>query len=130
MDDPGRRSVVVGVVGPCGAGKSTLIAGLARHGVQGRHIAQEHSYVQHMWRHMVHPDLLIYLGASFTTCTRRRRLSWLETDYDEQIRRLDHAREHANLVIETDDIPAEAVLERAMAFLNDRGAIVPPDQSS
>jgi ABC-type cobalamin/Fe3+-siderophores transport system ATPase subunit len=126
MDDGGNQSLVVGVVGPCGAGKSTLIAGLASHGVQGRHIAQEHSYVQHMWRHMVHPDLLIYLGASFATCTRRRRLNWLQADYDEQLSRLEHARKHADLVIETDEIPAEAVLEQAIAFLRDRGAMVSP----
>lgn len=112
--------MIVGVVGPCGAGKSTLIAGLARHGFEVRHIAQEHSYVPHMWRHMVNPDVLIYLGASFSTCTQRRRLNWLEADYTEQLRRLEDAHQHAHLVIETDDIPAEAVLQRAIAFLTDR----------
>jgi deoxyadenosine/deoxycytidine kinase len=130
MDEPGRRSLVVGVVGPCGAGKSTLIAGLAQHSIQGRQIAQEHSYVQHMWRHMVNPDLLIYLAASFSTCTRRRRLNWLEADYAEQLRRLAHARQHADLVIETDDIPVEAVLEQAVAFLKDQGALRAPRLSS
>ncbi len=121
MDEPDGRSVVVGVVGPCGAGKSTLVAGLSRHGIECRHIAQEHSYVPYMWRRIANPDLLIYLHASFLTCTQRRRLNWLEADYAEQLRRLAHAREHAKLVIETDHISAEAVLERTLAFLREEG---------
>ena len=110
----------MGVVGPCGAGKSTLIAGLKRHSIQGRHIAQEHSYVPHMWQRIVKPDVLIYLSASFEVCTQRRRLKWMEADYLEQLRRLEHARAHADLLIETDNLPAEAVLARALAFLNDQ----------
>lgn len=122
MDDPSKRSLVVGVVGPCGAGKSTLVAGLAGHGIACRHIAQEHSYVQQMWRRIVDPDVLIYLNASFPTCTRRRRLNWLEADYAEQLRRLAHARDHADLVIETDDLPVDSVLAKAAAFLKDHEA--------
>ncbi len=121
MDEPGSRSVIVGVVGPCGSGKSTLVAGLARHGIAGRHIAQEHSYVQYMWKRIVNPDLLIYLHAAFPTCTRRRRLNWNESDYTEQLHRLAHAREHADLLVETDDMPAEAVLDRVLAFIKEQG---------
>ncbi len=125
MSEPTRLPLVVGVVGPCGAGKSTLVAGLARHGITGRHIAQEHSYVQHMWERLVHPDVLIYLNASFRTCTVRRRLNWLESDYNEQLRRLAHARLHADLIIETDEIPAEAVLAQAVGFIGARGSAPP-----
>ncbi len=125
MGPKGTTALVVGVVGPCGAGKSTLIAGLRRYGIQGRHIAQEHSYVQHMWQRLVNPDLLIYLGASFPTCTLRRKLNWQEADYLEQLRRLEHARAHADLLIETDDITAEAVLARAVTFLKDHGGLPP-----
>lgn len=121
MAEPAGRPLVVGVVGPCGAGKSTLIAGLKSRGITGRHIAQEHSYVQHMWEHLVHPDVLIYLNASFRTCTERRRLNWLESDYNEQLRRLAHARQHADLIIETDEIPAAAVLAQALEFIAAKG---------
>ncbi len=121
MANPDRRSWIVGVVGPCGAGKSTLAAGLSRRGIACRHIAQEHSYVQHMWQRLVNPDVLIYLQASFPTCTRRRRLNWVEAEYAEQLRRLTHARQHADLVIETDEIGPEAVLAQALAFLKERG---------
>ncbi len=126
MDDPARKAPVVGVVGPCGAGKSTLLAGLRRYGIEGRHIAQEHSYVPHMWQRIVNPDVLIYLSASFATCTTRRRLNWIEADYVEQLRRLEHARQHADVVIETDELPAEGVLSQAVDFLRSQGVDLPP----
>lgn len=121
MDKPGNSDPVVGVVGPCGAGKSTLISGLRIYGLEARHIAQEHSYVPRMWEHMVHPDLLIYLQASFPTCTVRRRLNWIEADYKEQLHRLEHARDHADIVIDTDNLRAEAVLQQAVTFLKSHG---------
>ena len=60
----GKQKILIGVVGSCGAGKSTLIKGLEAQGYACRHIAQEHSYVKDMWRRITHPDLLIYLQAS------------------------------------------------------------------
>src|SRR5215216_4695906 len=118
MEPPGNRSLI-GVVGPCGAGKSTLIAGLERHGYRCRHIAQEHSYVQAMWQIISKPDILIYLGVSFPVCTRRLNLNWIEKDYHEQLRRLAHAREHAHLIVNTDDLTPEQVLQTTLDFLQD-----------
>lgn len=111
--------MLIGIVGPCGSGKSTLIAGLEARGHACRHIAQEHSYVQAMWQVITKPDVLVYLHASFPVCTARRRLNWLESDYAEQLRRLAHARQHADLVIETDDLSPDQVLERTLIFLKD-----------
>ncbi len=115
MEPPGKP--LIGVVGPCGSGKSTLIAGLEMHGYSCRHIAQEHSYVQAMWQILSRPDLLIYLGATFPVSTRRRRLDWQEKDYQEQLRRLAHARAHANLYIDTDSLNPDQVLQKALDFL-------------
>ena len=112
------RTPLIGVVGPCGSGKSTLISGLAASGYPCRHIAQEHSYVQAMWQIISKPDVLIYLGASFQVSSERRRLDWQEKDYREQLRRLSHAREHADLIIETDDLTPAKVLQKALDFLN------------
>jgi deoxyadenosine/deoxycytidine kinase len=117
MEPPSKRPLI-GVVGPCGAGKSTLIAGLENHGYQCRHIAQEHSYVQAMWQIITKPDVLIYLHASFPTCTKRRKLDWREKDYQEQLRRLAHAREHAHIVIKTDDLKPDGVLQYALDSLS------------
>lgn len=120
MDDPGSQRGLIGVVGPCGSGKSTLIAGLEPAGYRCRHIAQEHSYVPYMWQRITDPDVLIYLHASFAVCTRRRKLNWLEADYLEQLRRLAHARQHADLIIDTDAITSTQVLGQAIDFLEGR----------
>jgi cytidylate kinase len=117
MDEPPSKNLLIGVVGPCGSGKSTLIAGLSQYGCACRHIAQEHSYVQAMWQIITKPNLLIYLHASFQNSTARRKLNWKERDYIEQLRRLAHAREHANIIIDTDDLTPEQVLQQALDFI-------------
>jgi guanylate kinase len=116
MEPPGNSSLI-GVVGPCGSGKSTLMQGLERYGYACRHIAQEHSYVPTMWQKISKPDILIFLDASFLVSTARRKLNWQKKDYEEQVRRLEHARQHAHLVIETDDLNPEQVLQRALEYL-------------
>lgn len=119
MDEPPSKSPLIGVVGPCGSGKSTLIAGLERYGYTCRHIAQEHSYVQAMWQIISKPDILIFLHASFPICTARRKLDWLERDYDEQSRRLSHAREHADVLVDTDDLTPNQILQIVLDYLRD-----------
>jgi thymidylate kinase len=116
MEPPSTNSLV-GVVGPCGSGKSTLIAGLEGHGYTCRHIAQEHSYVQSMWQKITKPDILIFLDASFGVSTERRKLSWQRDDHEEQYRRLAHARQHAHIVIDTDHLTPAQVLQQALDFL-------------
>jgi cytidylate kinase len=119
MDEPPSKKLLVGVVGPCGSGKSTLIAGLNQHGYTCRHIAQEHSYVPAMWQIITKPNLLIYLNSSFNISTARRKLNWNEDDFAEQLRRLSHARAHAHIIIDTDDLTPSQVLQQALDFLKD-----------
>ena len=114
------KSPVIGIVGVCGAGKSTLIAGLKTRGIVARHIAQEHSYVKDMWQRLTHPDVLIFLEVSYPNTIHRRRLDWTEAEYAEQLFRLRHARQYADLVIQTDGITPEEVIEEALRFLNER----------
>jgi cytidylate kinase len=115
--EPPSKSHLTGIVGPCGSGKSTLIAGLEKYGYACRHIAQEHSYVQAMWQIITKPDILIYLHASFPISTARRKLDWHEKDHTEQLRRLSHAREHAHIIIDTDNLTPDQVLQKALDFL-------------
>jgi len=110
--------MIVGVVGACGAGKSSLVAGLQSRGFKVRHIAQEHSYVPDMWRRMSHPDVLIYLDVSYENTVVRVKLDWTVYDYAEQLRRLQNARQHANLVLDTDPLTVDQVLDIVTKFLN------------
>jgi hypothetical protein len=107
----------IGIVGPCASGKTTLTAGLRQHGYDARPIAQEHSYVPHMWQRITNPDILIYLAVSYRLTLERRSLDWTDGEYAEQLYRLRHAREHANLNIDTNNLTPMGVLDQALAFL-------------
>ena len=111
------EDLLLAVVGPCAAGKSTLIEGLRQHGYQARHVAQEHSYVQEMWKLLTSPDYLIYLDVSYQVSKQRTDSTWQETIFNRQIERLAHARDHADLIIQTDDLEPEEVLEQVLKFL-------------
>ncbi len=110
---------VFGVVGPCAAGKSTLVKELLSKGYQARHIAQEHSYVQDMWKQITNPDILIYLDVSYEISIQRTDSNWSKVIYDNQIQRLIHAKKHADLIIETDDLTPEKVLELVIGNMQD-----------
>ncbi len=112
--DIGASGPLIGITGPCGSGKTTLAARLAEHGLRGRAIAQEHSFVPAMWQKLTRPDVLVFLDASFETCTRRRRLNWEIWEYEEQLRRLEHASRHADLHVGTDRLTPEQVLQTVL----------------
>ncbi len=112
---------LIGIVGPCASGKSTLSANLKRLGYRARPIAQEHSFVPNMWQRLTKPDVLIFLDVSFAEAQRRRKMQWSEEDYREQHRRLAHARAHADFYLYTDGLTPHEVAERVIAFLNSMG---------
>jgi deoxyadenosine/deoxycytidine kinase len=115
--NPAKSNILIGIAGPCGAGKSTLVQQLQVHGFQARAIVQEHSYVPDMWKRITRPDFLIFLQASWKTSTDRRKLNWTEPEWQEQQRRLAHAKMHADLVVDTDDLEIEQVLDVVLRFL-------------
>jgi deoxyadenosine/deoxycytidine kinase len=109
--------MVIGVVGPCGAGKSSLVAGLKAKGILVRHIAQEHSYVPDMWKRLTNPDILIYLDVSYENTILRRNLDWTYAEYAEQLHRLRHARQHADLILDTNPLSFDEILNAALRFI-------------
>lgn len=111
------KPIRIGVVGPCASGKTTLVSGLKMHGYEVKHIAQEHSYVPDMWKRLVRPDKLIYLHVSYPYTLQRRHLDWTEREYNEQLHRLHHAYENADLIVDTDGLSPEEVLQQALQFL-------------
>jgi len=110
----------IAVVGTCAAGKSTVVARLNAEGFRAWAVAQEHSGVSKLWDHM-HPDFLIYLDTTLDDVRRRRGdPGWPEWIFDEQQKRLQDAREHADLVVQTSAMSVEAVVERIVEAIRER----------
>jgi hypothetical protein len=109
----------IGLVGVCGAGKTTLTAGLKPYYENVRQIAQEHSYVPDMWQRLVDPDVLIYLEASYPITLQRKPFTWTEKEYQQQKDRLGHAFEHADIHINTDQLSPKETLEIVLKFLKE-----------
>lgn len=82
-----------------------------------RHIAQEHSYVQDMWQRITRPNWLVFLDVSYPATIQRNALEWTLKEYEEQQRRLQHARAHADFYLFTDDLTPEQVAEKVGAFM-------------
>lgn len=112
-----KKDFLIGVVGPCASGKSTLINHLEEQGYQARHIAQEHSFVQDMWQRVTDPDVLIYLDISYEESIHRRPQNYNEKDHQVQLDRLRHARTHADLYIHTDNQSIGEIENQVLAFL-------------
>ena len=116
---PPKRNLI-GIVGPCSAGKSTLIRNLQRKGYICRHIAQEHSYVPQMWQKIVNPLVLIYLDVSYEVSIQRRSLNLTTVEFDEQKKRLRHAYQNADISLFTDPLSPEEVFAEVLASLEDQ----------
>lgn len=119
MVNPENKNVpLIGLVGPCGSGKSTISAGLLRAGLNIKSICQEHSYVPSMWQRITRPDVLVFLDASHAETKRRKKLNWSMKEYQEQHRRLSHARIHADIYLHTDgSSPLETMRDLLNALL-------------
>jgi DNA repair exonuclease SbcCD ATPase subunit len=116
-----KLSTLIGIVGPCGAGKSTLAEGLRMKGLYARTIAQEHSFVQDMWQRLTSPAILVYLQASCLVGGQRRQMRWTLSEWEEQQRRLTHARAHADFFVDTDLLGISEVLDLVLEFLQEQG---------
>ncbi len=108
----------IGVAGVCASGKSALVGRLNSAGYDAHEIAQEHSYVPDMWQRIHPPDVLIFLDARYETVMNRRPNSLMTPKlFALMLRRLEHLRQHAALVIETDGLSEEEVFGQALDYL-------------
>ena len=108
---------VIGVVGVCGSGKTELVQRLRAREFQAKHIAQEHSFISNMWQRITKPDVLVFLDVSYDETLRRKKFDWSEKDYQEQNRRVDHARQNADIIVFTDDFSPDGVCEFVLQSL-------------
>ena len=120
----------IAIVVPCAAGKTTLARGLQEHGWPARQIAQEHCYVADMWKRLSRPDLLVFLDASFEICTSRKQLNWTRAEYEEQRRRLAHARENCDVYLNSDVLGPDEVLMEALSQIRDWARQAPGSRPS
>lgn len=111
---------LIKVVGVSAAGKSTLVNGLREQGYNARPASQEHSEVPEMWRKIRPPALLIYLEIDLATQNERRPdVSWDPAWLATETHRLRHARQHADLILNTCGLEAREVLSRVLGWLDE-----------
>jgi ABC-type cobalamin/Fe3+-siderophores transport system ATPase subunit len=109
------------VVGPCAAGKSTLVTALRALGYDAYISGQEHSEIATLWQHS-QPDVLIALDVHIAAVRARRGGSWPEWLHDQQVRRLEAASRAADLAIDTTALSPQRVVASVVAFLEQSAA--------
>jgi thymidylate kinase len=111
--------MLIGIVGPCSAGKTTLARGLRELGYRVKEIMQEHCYAPDMWLRISHPDVLVYLDVNERTAAQREGLakpsSWWK---DERQIRLAHARRHCQIYVDTTRLTPGEVLDIVKSHLD------------
>lgn len=110
---------LIGVVGNCVAGKTTLVNGLKSKGYRAVNIAQEHSTAQRLWQRKK-PDYLVCISCSLESAQKRREIYWGQERLDDQWQRLTHARERCDLFLATDGMEIEDVLTFVIAAVNNK----------
>jgi len=122
MDDKDQRGPRIVVVGPCAAGKTTLVSNLSHRGYDIHSCAQEHSGTPELWKKRCRADVLVHLDAELETIAQRQnRTDWTAARLDAQRRRLADARQHCDLYLRTDDLTREQVAATVDAFLRKHG---------
>jgi hypothetical protein len=109
---------LIKIAGISASGKSTLVKNLRQGGYDARPVSQEHSQTPDMWRRIRPPARLIYLHIDLATQRERRPdvtwdEAWLQIEED----RLAHARQHADLILDTRGLSAQEAFLETRAYL-------------
>jgi hypothetical protein len=117
----GQDLPLIKVVGLSASGKSTLVALLRQCGYHARPVSQEHSHVATLWRQFDLPRVLIYLETTLAAQQQRRPdVTWTQEELLVEQERLAHARDHADLRIDTTELKTNEVAQIALTFLESR----------
>jgi RNase adaptor protein for sRNA GlmZ degradation len=109
---------LIKVVGISASGKSTLVGTLRQLGYNARAASQEHSEVSYMWQRIHPPQVLIYLYADLATQQERRPdVQWSEAWLETEEKRLQHARDHADLFVDTRGLLPAETANQVVAYL-------------
>jgi gluconate kinase len=109
----------IAVVGTCASGKSSVVAELRQRGYDAYSVAQEHSAISRLWAHLS-PDRVVYLEVELQTLRRRRDdMAWPEWIYHLQIERLESARQHADIVLATDELTVSEIVDTILMVVHD-----------
>jgi GTPase SAR1 family protein len=124
MQDRNGQTARVVVVGPCAAGKTTLVSNLRPRGYDVHSCAQEHSHVPELWLKFCQSQVLVFLDAELPTIARRQnRADWTQDRLDRQRQRLAHARAHCDFYLQTDRLTRQQVADAVEAFLRGQGIV-------
>lgn len=102
--------LLIGVVGNCASGKTTLVQGLNHSGYRAVNIAQEHSVAPRFWR-KINVDFLVVLSCNLATAKARRPIPWGQERLEQQAIKLADARANCQLYLPTDNFGIQEVLE-------------------
>jgi hypothetical protein len=117
-EDTLEPPLLVAVVGPCSAGKSTLLPELKAAGFNARSPAQEHSIVSNMWQRLTRPDILVYLDVNYEEARARRpHIDGGPQRLADQHNKLAHAFDHCDLYLDTSDLTPRDVRKAVLHFL-------------
>lgn len=110
--------MLIGIVGPCSSGKSTLAHALRGLGHRVKEIMQEHCSAPDMWLRLSNPDVLVYLDVDEDVAAKREGLSkpssWWK---DERQVRLAHARAHCQIYVDTTPLTPLEVFSKVLTAL-------------
>jgi hypothetical protein len=130
------RLPVIKVVGVSAGGKSTLVAHLRQAGYNARAVSQEHSNVPTLWQQFGRTNILIYLDVTLEAQRQRRPdVTWDAANLQMEQACLAHARDHADLKIDTSALSPETVWRIVQAFLTQQRTRhaeqpLPPDNAT
>lgn len=118
---------LIGIVGNCAAGKTTLLNGLKALGYRAVNIPQEHSVAPRLWRKF-DVDFLVMLSCTLTTARRRRSIAWGQERLNQQAIKLEDARLNCHLNLPTDDLTIEQVLQTVVEAVEILMAYTPANE--